>query len=47
MFLTFNKVTEQNRHQKMACGICNELQEMEVQFVATGFAEFLWLEAER
>lgn len=45
MFPTDNKVTEQNRHQ--ACGICNELQEMEVQFVATGFAEFLWLEAER
>lgn len=46
MFLTYNKVTEQKR-QKMACGISNELQEMEVQFVASGFAEFLWLEAER
>lgn len=27
----------------MACGLCNESQEMEVQLVAAGFAEFLLL----
>lgn len=46
VFLTYNKITEQNRHKNMTCGIGDGLQEME-KSLSPGFGEFLWREAER
>lgn len=47
VFLANNKVTEQNRHRKMTCGIGSGLQEMEENSVSPGFGEFPCVEAER